>query len=57
MSELAAQKEIESAEKIGIEKGKNKKAIEIAKSLKDSKVDIDIISKTTGLTKDQIGKL
>ena len=53
MSEMAALKEIESAE----HRGENKKAFEIAKSLKDSKVDIDIISKTTGLPKGLIEKL
>ena len=41
----------------GINIGKNEKAFKIAKDLKDSGVKIDIISKTTGLSKDQIEKL
>jgi len=41
----------------GKNEGKNEKAIEIAKNLKDSKVDISIISKTTGLSEDQIKDL
>jgi len=49
MSEVAAEKEKESAV--------NEKMKEVAKGLKDSKVDIDIISKNTGLSKDQIEKL
>lgn len=49
MSEIAALKEKESAV--------NEKIKEMAKSLKDSKVDINIISKTTGLSKEQIEKL
>ena len=41
----------------GVEEGSNKKQLEIAKKLKDEKVDISIIIKTTGLTKEEIEKL
>ena len=36
------------------EKGERKKQIEVAKKLLENKIDIDIIIKTTGLTKEEI---
>ena len=41
----------------GIEQGKKQQAIDIAKNLKEQNVDIDIICKTTGLTKEEIENL
>lgn len=41
----------------GLEKGKNKKAIEIAKNLLSQKIDIKTISAATGLSLDDIQKL
>ena len=38
----------------GLEKGERKKQIEVAKKLLENKIDIDIIIKTTGLTKEEI---
>lgn len=49
MSEMAAEKEKESAVNERVEK--------VAKGFKDSGVDIDIISKNTGLSKERIEKL
>jgi predicted transposase/invertase (TIGR01784 family) len=37
--------------------GKNERSSEIAKQLKNNGVDIEIISKSTGLTKEEIEKL
>jgi predicted transposase YdaD len=44
-------------EKIGLEKGEQKKAISIAQNLLKSGIPIEIISKSTGLPKQQIEKL
>ena len=41
----------------GLEQGKKQQAIDIAKNLKEQNVDIDIICKTTGLTKEEIENL
>ncbi len=41
----------------GIKQGKKQQAIDIAKNLKEQNVDIDIICKTTGLTKEEIENL
>ena len=41
----------------GREEGQKKKAIEIAKNLLKNKIDIEIIVKSTGLTKEEINKL
>ena len=38
----------------GLEKGKRENQIEVAKKLLENKIDIDIIIKTTGLTKEEI---
>lgn len=38
----------------GLAKGERKKQIEVAKKLLENKIDIDIIIKTTGLTKEEI---
>lgn len=43
--------------KIGIEKGKKEGTISIAKKLKEQNVDIEIISKSTGLSIEEIKKL
>lgn len=44
-------------EKIGVEKGAKSASIAIARSLKASGVDIDLITKSTGLTPDEIQNL
>lgn len=41
----------------GIAKGEKNKQVEIAKKMKDEKVDIDFIERVTGLSKDEIKKL
>ena len=41
----------------GYERGQEKTKIEIAKKLKENKVDIEIIIESTGLTKEEIEKL
>ena len=41
----------------GLEQGLQQGKIEIAKKLKQRKIDIDIIIETTGLTKEEIEKL
>lgn len=41
----------------GMEKGEEQATFRIAKNFKDSKVDIEIIVKATGLTKEQIEAL
>ncbi len=41
----------------GLEQGTRNKSIEIAKKLKEENIDIEIIIKTTGLTKEEIEKL
>ena len=41
----------------GIEVGEKKKSLEIAKNLINQKISIDVISKATGLPKDEIKKL
>lgn len=53
MSELAAQKELESAE----EKGKNEKAVEIALKMLSKGKDIEEIMDITDLSKEQVTKL
>jgi predicted transposase/invertase (TIGR01784 family) len=57
MSELAAQKEIESAEEKGKAKGKAERNIEIARNLKQKGIESKIISETTGLSTEEIDKL
>jgi predicted transposase/invertase (TIGR01784 family) len=42
---------------IGVEKGREERNIEIAKELLKNGIDIDIISKSTGLTQEQIERL
>lgn len=44
-------------EKRGLEKGARDKAIEMAKKLKERGIDIDLISETSGLSKDEIESL
>ncbi len=41
----------------GEEKGEKRKAVEMAKSLKKQKVEISIIAKASGLSKEEIEKL
>lgn len=48
---------LEQGIKQGLEQGKKQQAIDIAKNLKEQNVDIDIICKTTGLTKEEIENL
>lgn len=59
--EAAEERGIEIGEqkgiKIGEQRGENKKAKEIAKNLIESQMDIDKISKITGLSKDEIEEL
>ena len=43
--------------KKGMEKGMNKKAVEIARSMMADGVDINLIMKYSGLTQEQIDKL
>jgi predicted transposase/invertase (TIGR01784 family) len=50
MSEMATMKEIESAEQKGRKEGK----IEIARNLLSMKLDVDTISKATGLKNEEI---
>jgi len=61
MTETARIKEIESAESVGIEKGKlegaNDKSIEIAKNLLNKNISVDDIVEATGLTKETVEKL
>lgn len=44
-------------EAIGLEKGRQETAVEIAKSLLASKVDILVIAKSTGLSEEQLKNL
>ncbi|MFO0089873.1 MAG: PD-(D/E)XK nuclease family transposase [bacterium] len=53
MSEMAAMKEIESAE----QKGRKDEKIEIARNLLSMKLDVDTISKATGLKNEEIAVL
>ncbi|MDQ1352079.1 MAG: hypothetical protein QG657_2385, partial [Acidobacteriota bacterium] len=41
---------------IGREEGQKEKAVEIAKSMLNKGISIDIIAETTGLAKEEIGK-
>ena len=49
--------ERQGIEEAGFDKGAKSKQIEIAKNLKQNKIDIEIIMKCTGLTKGEIEKL
>ena len=51
------EKGIEQGIEQGMEKGEEQATFRIAKNFKDSKVDIEIIVKATGLTKEQIEEL
>ena len=61
MDALVKHNEMEGAKKegknIGFEEGSNNKAKEIAKNLLKENIDIQIISKTTGLAKEDIQAL
>ena len=46
-----------AAEKIGVKKGKKEGKIEMAKTLKENGVDISLIVKSSGLSKEEIEKL
>ena len=43
--------------KEGLEQGSKEQSIKIAKKMLEEKLDIDVIIKTTGLTKEEIQKL
>ena len=51
------EKGIEQGIEQGMEKGEEQATFRIARNFKDSKVDIEIIVKATGLTKEQIEAL
>ena len=55
--ELLRNTELYNAEQKGIKQGIKEKAIETAKALLKEKISIDIISRTTGLKKEEIDKL
>lgn len=57
MSEMAAMKEIESAEQKGRKDGLQEGKIEIARNLISMKLDVDTISKATGLKNEEIAVL
>ncbi len=46
-----------AADKIGMKKGAEGKAHEMAKKLKKKGIDIDVISETSGLSTEEIEKL
>jgi len=48
---------LDSAEKDGIKKGENRKALEIAKNLLAQNIDVNIVSISTGLAMEEIEKL
>ncbi len=43
--------------KEGVEEGEKKKAMEMAKKLKEKGIDLAVISETSGLSKEEIEKL
>ena len=47
----------EEGMKVGIEEGRNERNLEVAKNLLKQNIAIDIISKATGLTLEEIEKL
>ena len=49
--------EIQGIEEAGFDKGAKAKQIEIAKKMKQNNIDIEIIIRCTGLTKEEIEKL
>lgn len=51
------EKGIEQGIEQGMEKGEEQATFRIAKNFKDSKVDIEVIVKATGLTKEQVEAL
>ena len=51
------EKGIEQGIEQGMEKGEEQATFRIAKNFKDSKVDVEIIVKATGLTKEQVEAL
>ena len=51
------EKGIEQGIEQGMEKGEEQATFRIAKTFKDSKVDIEVIVKATGLTKEQVEAL
>ena len=55
--EQGMEKGIEQGIEQGMEKGEEQATFRIAKKFKDSKVDIEIIVKATGLTREQIEEL
>ena len=57
MSEMAAMKEIESAEQKGRKDGLYEGKIEIARNLLSMELDVDTISKATGLKNEEVAIL
>lgn len=52
--EWAMDKGIEQGKQLGLAEGERKKALEVAKGLVKAEVDVEVIVKTTGLTKGEI---
>jgi predicted transposase/invertase (TIGR01784 family) len=48
---------VDTSREEGIEEGKDERTLEIARELKRSGVSIDVIMKSTGLSKEEIEKL
>ena len=57
MAKENAEKALKEGMQKGIEQGINKRNIEIAKNLLLKNIDVEIISETTGLTKEEVEKL
>lgn len=52
--EQGIEKGIEKGKQLGLAEGERKKALEVAKGLLKAEVDVEVIIKTTGLTKEEI---
>lgn len=55
--QVKAQEAYERGEKAGLVIGEKNKTIAIAKELIDSKIPVSVISKSTGLSEEEINKL
>lgn len=55
--EKGMQEGLQEGHKTGLQEGSNKKALEIAKRMLDMNLDIEMISKATSLSKEEINKL
>jgi len=51
------QEVLEEGKEIGVKDGAESKAREMAKMLKENGVDIDLVAKSSGLSKEEIEKL